>query len=168
MFPGPFVSGAIVTSPPEIATSWYNSQTHFAAPPTITYRANLTAASLIAARTSYCPISPEDYDRGVSEADLFEACQDLIESYCNPDPDKPIPTSTRFPAVCTPAQSPVASPTEDLKAIPSPLTPNTVACCKQYYQVIGGDNCFSIATSSDISLEQVNFTIYYRYDLCFS
>lgn len=163
MFPGPFVTGTIVTSPPKIATSWYNTQTQFPAPPIITFRANLTAASLIAARTSYCPISPDDYDRGVSEADLPEACQALIEPYCNPDPDEPIPTSTRFPAVCTPVQPPVASDTADPNAIPSPLTPNTVASCKQYYQVISGDNCYSIATSFDISLEQVSLSCY---ELC--
>lgn len=158
MFPGPFVTGAIVASPPKITTSWYNPQTTFLPPPTTTITANLTAASLIAARTGYCPISPDDYGRGVSEADLPAACQALVEPYCYPNPDAPIPTSTRFLANCTPVQPLATSTTANLNAVPSPLEPNTVASCKQYYQVIGGDNCYGIANSFGISLDQVTPT----------
>ena len=156
MFPGPYVTGAVVASPTIPVTTWYNVQTTYPKPATTTITANLTAASLIAARTSYCPISPEDYDRGFSDADLPSPCEDLIGPYCYPDPDKPILTSTRFPANCTPLRPTASSTTVVTNAIPTPLEPSTIPSCKQYYRVLDGDNCYSIATNFDITSTQVS------------
>lgn len=155
MFPGPYVTGAVVASPTKPVTTWYNVQTTYPKPPTTTITANLTAAGLIAARTSYYPISPEDYDRGFSDSDLPSACEDLIRPYCYPDPDEPIPISTRFPANCTPLR-PTASTTRANNAIPAPLEPSTIASCKQYYRVLDGDNCYSIATNFGVTSTQVS------------
>lgn len=183
MFPGPWRTGSIATAPPTISTSWYNLQTAFIPPPTQTITANLTAASLIAARTSYCPITDEDYANGFEEADLPDACEALIEPYCWPNPDAPILTSTTFPAACKPnrssatatsattavdsltsVQSPtsVQSSTSVANPVPSPLEPNTTANCKQYYQVLNGDNCYSIANNSKITLDQVRCVILFK------
>ena len=158
MFPGPWRTGSILTAPPTISTSWYNLQTVFLPPPTATITANLTAASLIAARTSYCPITDEDYANGFEEAELPDACEVLIEPYCWPNPDAPIPTSTEFPAFCTPERS-SATTTSVASAVPSPLEPQTTANCKQYYKVLSGDNCYSIANNIKITLEQVGYVI---------
>lgn len=158
MFPGPYITGSVNSYPPNVNTSWYNTQTTFNATPTTTFVVNTTAASLIAARTSLCPISDDLYAAGFSDADLPGACQALILPYCWPDPDAPVPTSTRFPAVCTPSvvtASP-ASTTAANNAVPSPLEPQTNPNCRQYYRVLDGDNCYSIASNFKITLDQVS------------
>lgn len=173
MFPGPYyTTGSIATAPPNITTKWYNTQTSFLPPSTKTITANLTAASLISARISYCPFTSEDILDGRSEADLPDNCQALLEPYCYPDPDAPVPKSTIFPASCTPPRdatsttaavtgsgsskkasaSPIPSNTK-----PSPLQPSTIATCKQYYQVLSGDFCYAIAQKFSITLDQVCF-----------
>ncbi len=166
MFPGPYVSGSINSFPPNITTSWYNTQTSFAAPNVTQFAGNLTTASLVAARTSLCPITPDDFLNGITEADLPDDCDALIEPYCSPDPDAPIPSSTTFPASCTPdlgdaatttttttnPSSPVAT---SVSPVPSPLEPGTIASCKQYYKVLSGDTCYGIATNFNVSLDQV-------------
>lgn len=158
MFSGPFIAGSVVTNPPNITTSWYNTQTTFIDPTTTTVVVNLTAKSLMAERTAYCPITDQDYDNGFTEADLPDACQSLLMPYCHPDPDAPIPTSMRFPAVCTPVRdTDTASMTSSAaNSIPSPLEPNTIATCQQYYRILDGDTCYSIATHFEITLDQVS------------
>lgn len=172
MFPGPYITGSIAASPPNITTKWYNTQTTFLAPTTKTITVNLTAASLIAARTAYCPFTSEDILDGRSEADLPDYCQALLEPYCYPDPNAAVPKSTVFPASCTPQRDAtstthIGSITATSKATaspsntkPSPLQPSTIASCKQYYQVISGDFCFAIAQKFSITLDQVRcFTL---------
>lgn len=175
MFPGPYyTTGSIAVAPPNITTKWYNTQTTFLPPSTKTITANLTAASLIAARTPYCPFTSEDILDGRSEADLPDNCQALLEPYCYPDPNAPVPKSTVFPASCTPPPlrdaatsttaavtssssnkaSASASPTPS-NTKPSPLQPSTIATCKQYYQVLSGDFCHAIAQKFSITLDQV-------------
>lgn len=167
MFPGPYITGSIAAFPPNITTKWYNTQTTFLPPTTKTITANLTAASLIAARTAYCPFTSEDILDGRSEADLPDNCQALLEPYCYPDPNAPVPKSTVFPASCTPQRDAtsttrISSSTPTSKATaspsntkPSPLQPSTIATCKQYYQVLSGDFCYSIAQKFSITLDQV-------------
>ena len=160
MFPGPYTAGSINVNPPNISTSWYNTQTTYIPAPTTTITVNATAVSLIAARTSFCPITDEDYADGFSDSDLPDACQSLLLPYCWPDPDAPIPTSTQFPAVCTPSDVAAAMTTTTTadNAVPSPLEPQTDVNCKQYYKVLDGDNCYSIATNFMITLDQVRCT----------
>lgn len=169
MFPGPYyTTGSIAVAPPNITTKWYNTQTTFLPPSTKTITANLTAASLIAARISYCPFTSEDILDGRSEADLPDNCQALLEPYCYPDPNAPVPKSTVFPASCTPPRDATSTTTaagtvtSGSKASasasntkPSPLQPSTIATCKQYYQVLSGDFCYAIAQKFSITLDQV-------------
>lgn len=121
-------------------------------PTTTTIVVNLTAASLIAERTAYCPITEQDIDNGFTESDLPDACEDLLEPYCSPDPNAPIPTSTRFPAVCTPSR-PTATSSSATNATPSSLEPNIIASCQQYYRALDGDTCYSITTHFGITLD---------------
>lgn len=160
MFPGPYTTGVIVANPTPRNTSWYNTQTTFLPPATRTSTVNTTAASLIAARISYCPLNDDDIADGWTIYDLPNACAALVSPYCWPDPNKPVPSSTRFPAVCTPDRASATSTTaQATNATPAPLEPSTIASCKQYYQVLGGDNCYSIANNFKITLTQVHFPI---------
>ena len=135
----------------------YNTQTTFDAPPTKTNTVNATTATLVEARTSYCPLTDEDITNGWTIHDLPDACASLLDPYCWPDPDQPVLPSTRFPVVCTPVRTGTAtSTTTATNTVPAPLLPSTIASCKQYYQVLGGDNCYSIAVAFNISLTQFN------------
>lgn len=167
MFPGPYTTGSIAVAPPNITTKWYNTQTTFLPLSTKTITANLTAASLIAARTAYCPFTSEDILDGRSEADLPDNCQALLEPYCYPDPNAPVPKSTVFPASCTPPRDApstavITTTTSSTKATaspsntkPSPLQPSTIATCKQYHKVLKGDLCYAIAKKFSITLDKV-------------
>lgn len=158
MFPGPYTTGSIAVTPPNITTKWYNTQTTFLPPSTKTITANLTAASLIAERTACCPFTSEDILDRRSEADLPDNCQALLEPYCYPDPNAPVPKSTVFPASCTPprdATSAAVTSSSPSNTKPSPLQPSTIATCKQYYQVLSGDFCYAIAQKFSITLDQV-------------
>lgn len=185
MFPGPYITGSIAASPPNITTKWYNTQTTFLPPITKTITANLTAASLIAARTAYCPFTSDDILDGRSEADLPDNCQALLEPYCYPDPNAPVPKSTVFPASCTPQRDATSTPSGSTppsataspsNTKPSPLQPSTIATCKQYYQVLSGDFCYSIAQKFSITLDQVRcfspttltYIHTYTFGCCFS
>jgi LysM repeat protein len=142
-------------NPPNMTTEWYNTQTTFAAGTTGTYLANATLSSRIAERTIYCPITDQNYTDGITEADLPDACASLIEPYCWPNISAPIPTSTRFPAACTPTLNPTTTTTA--AAVPSPLEPETVDTCTKYYQVLDGDTCSSIAANFHITIDQVSY-----------
>lgn len=157
MFPGPYSTGSINLNPPSITTTWYNNQTTFQNPSITTVVANLTASSIVATRTSLCPISPTDFLDGFDIGTLPDACASLIQPYCFPNPDSPSPISTRFPAVCTPkkATATSATTTSPSMAKPSPLTPDTIASCKQYYKILDGDNCYSVANNFKVTLTQV-------------
>lgn len=166
MFPGPYTTGSIAVTPPNITTKWYNTQTTFLPPSTKTITANLTAASLIAERTAYCPFTSEDILDGRSEADLPDNCQALLEPYCYPDPNAPVPKSTVFPASCTPprdATSAAVTSSSPSNTKPSPLQPSTIATCKQYYQVLSGDFCYAIAQKFSITLDQVRCFIWHTF-----
>ncbi|ESZ90353.1 LysM domain-containing protein [Sclerotinia borealis F-4128] len=152
MFSGPWTTGTADMNPPNMTTEWYNTQTTFPAGATGTYLANATLSSLVAERTIYCPITDQNYTDGITEADLPDACAPLIEPYCWPNISAPIPTSTRFPAVCTPTLDPTTTSTA--AAVPSPTEPETVDTCTKYYQVLDGDSCSSIASNFDITLDQ--------------
>ncbi|KAF6233163.1 hypothetical protein HO173_008707 [Letharia columbiana] len=161
MFPGPYVSGSINSNPPDATTSWYNTQTTFPPPVVTTFIANLTTASLVAARTSFCPITPDDFLNGLYEEDLPEDCDALIEPYCWPDPDAPTPSSTSFPASCTPfsgdsitTSNTPAVITTSANPLPSPLEPGTIATCKTFHKVSTGETCYSIANNYKVSLDQ--------------
>ncbi|KAL8721735.1 MAG: hypothetical protein Q9225_001633 [Loekoesia sp. 1 TL-2023] len=157
MFPGPYTTGgAVVTTTSPFNTTWYNTQTTFSPPPTKTHTLNATVASAVAARISYCPLSDDDIADGWTIYDLPAACADLLNPYCWPDPNKPILPSTKFPAVCTPNRASATSSTPPTKAIPTPLEPSTISSCKQYYKVLDGDNCYSIANNFKITATQFN------------
>jgi hypothetical protein len=145
-------------NPPNMTTVWYNTQTTFPALSTDTYVANATLSSLVAERTVFCPITDQNYTDGITEADLPDACAALIEPYCWPNISAPVPTSTRFPAVCTPTTV-APTTTSGAASAPSPLEPETDASCTQYYRVLDGDTCYSIASNFKISLDQVSGTV---------
>ncbi|OGE48227.1 hypothetical protein PENARI_c031G09261 [Penicillium arizonense] len=96
---------------------------------TDTYTINQTAQSMIDDYSKYCPISNEDYEDGFQWADLPGNCQDLLETYCEPDIDVPSPQSTNFPGSCTPV--PVSETTTSsatpTSTIPSPTMPGTTS-----------------------------------------
>ncbi|KAL8867363.1 MAG: hypothetical protein Q9174_005713, partial [Haloplaca sp. 1 TL-2023] len=157
MFPGPYTTGGVtLDAAPSTNTTWYNSQTTFRPPGTKTFEPNTTTASLVAARISLCPVTPEDMLNGITIYDLPDACAPILMPYCWPDLSEPAPASKRFPAICTPervtASSTTAAVATDAK--PAPIEPSTVASCKQYYQVLDGDNCYSIAKNFDVTLDQ--------------
>lgn len=135
----------------------YNTQTTFSDPPTKTHVFNATAATAVAARTSYCPLTDDLIVDGWTIYDLPPACAALLNPYCWPDPNKPVLPSTRFPAICTPSAAPATSsaPPPPTNAIPAPLEPSTVASCKKFYKVLDGDNCYSIANNFKITTAQV-------------
>ncbi|KAI4184893.1 MAG: hypothetical protein L6R41_004446 [Letrouitia leprolyta] len=156
MFPGPYTTGVVVATPPTTNTTWYNSQTTYRPPKTATNFNNLTTVSIVQARTSYCPLSDQDQLDGMTIYDLPDACADLLDPYCNPNLAGPALPSTRFPAICTPTNATTASATPPpTNAVPAPLEPSTIASCKKYYQVLSGDNCYSIANNFKITLTQV-------------
>ena len=159
LFPGPYTSGVVVASAPPSNTTWYNTQTTFRAPPTKTATVNATTATLVAARTSYCPLSSDDIAGGLNIYDLPDACADLLLPYCFPDPDAPVLPSTKFPVVCTPTKATASSTSTSAptNAKPAPIEPSTIASCKQYYKVLDGDNCYSIANNFKVTLTQVCF-----------
>lgn len=160
MFPGPYVTGSINYSPPNTTTSWYYNT----APVALTTHnatVNKTAASLIAAATAYCPITNNDTVNGWTIYDLPQACWNLTEPWCEATIGIPPPTSTRFPAVCSPAHYYSTSTTTTAAssgAAPSPTEPGTISSCKSYYQVESGDTCYSIETNFGITATQVNIT----------
>lgn len=155
MFPGPYTTGVVVAAPPSGNTTWYNSQTIFPPLPTKTGIFNSTRASLEAARATHCPLNDDDILNGWTIYDLPDACAPLLDPYCNPDLNKPAPASTQFPAVCTPNRASTTAAPAPTDSIPSPLHPNTIASCQKYYQILGGDNCYSIANNFKITLAQV-------------
>lgn len=117
----------------------YNTQTTFSAPPTKTHVFNATAATAVAARTSYCPLTDDLIADGWTIYDLPPACAALLNPYCWPDPNKPVLPSTRFPAICTPSAAPATSSAPPpTNAIPAPLEPSTVSSCKKFYKVLDG------------------------------
>ena len=167
MFPGPYTTGGVIlTNPPKINTTWYNTQTSFASPPTKTNTVNATTATLVAARTSYCPLTDDDIANGWTIYDLPDACANLLNPYCWPDPNKPALPSTKFPVVCTPVGTATTTTAPATNAVPAPLEPSTISSCKKYYQVLDGDNCYSIANNFKITLTQVrSLSIYSERDL---
>ena len=169
MFPGPYTTGGIIlTDPPMINTTWYNTQTSFALPSTRTNIVNATTATLVAARTSYCPLTDDDIADGWTIYDLPDACANLLNPYCWPDPNKPALLSTNFPVACTPVRTATTTTAPGTNAVPAPLEPSTISSCKQYYQVLDGDNCYSIANNFKITLTQVrslSICIYSERDL---
>lgn len=171
MFAGPYTTGSVVMSPRPTSTSWFNTEMNLTAPPTTTYVFNSTLASLLHAITTLCPIQPSDLDEGWTIADLPDECEDLLDPYCYPDVDQPPPRSTLFPVECSPGYysdtssissstgittpSPASDSTTSGSAKPSPIEPETVASCTQFYKVVRGDSCADISSRFDITLKQV-------------
>lgn len=125
--------------------------------------ANATAESLLAQRTGYCPFNSSDYAAGLTIYDMPGNCSDLLEPYCFPDPDAPIPTVTTFPASCSPAAvlnatditsggsaaTSIIGSTTSSNAVSSissaaPTQTGVVSNCNRYYTVQSGDSCQGI------------------------
>ncbi|KAL4947549.1 hypothetical protein BDW69DRAFT_190101 [Aspergillus filifer] len=70
---------------------------------TLTATANMTAYSLSVAMATACPISEEDYERGFEWELLPFDCSEVMELYCEPDPDSPAPEETTFEPSCMPS-----------------------------------------------------------------
>ena len=158
MFPGPYTTGGVtLDSVPSSSTTWYNTQTTFRPPGTKTFVANTTTATLVAARVSLCPVTPDDMLNGKTIYDLPDACAPILLPYCWPDLNKPAPSSMRFPAICTPNRVTTSSTTAAVAtdAKPAPIQPSTISSCKTYYQVLDGDNCYSLAQNFGVTLDQV-------------
>jgi hypothetical protein len=127
---------------------------------TSTYTINQTEQSMLIDYSKYCPISAEDYAEGFQWEDLPENCQDLLDPYCTPDIYAASPKSTTFPASCTPAQvsaTTTGTPTPT-STMPSPTMSGTASNCNKFHLVVDGDQCDKLASSYDISLDDVRWT----------
>lgn len=126
--------------------------------PTTTVEISQDEIDAIDARLQYCPISDEDYARGITEGDLPPVCSKLIVPYCYVNVSTPVRSSTRFPAVCTPSY-PTTTTESSASATPtsvSPILPGTVEDCESYYQVVtDGETCYAIEQRFDITADQV-------------
>lgn len=131
-------------------------------PPTRTVTLNMTQQSIIADYSEYCPLTEDDYDDGYMGADLSEACEDLFDKYCEPDPDKRKPSSTSFLASCfpwrtsaTPTSLTKTGPSGTRTAKPSPTMDGTNPKCTKYHKVESGDSCPYLADQYGVSLDDV-------------
>jgi hypothetical protein len=159
MFTGPFATGSVNSNPPMMTTTWFNTETNFSAPTTATVTYNSTAASLLAMYTTYCPVQPTDIAQGWDFYDLPDGCNSLLDAYCFPDLNKPPPTSTRFPAVCSPSYFESTTTSATGTAKPSPIEQDTTPSCKQYHQVLDGDSKFHSANESPMSMLTISFSM---------
>jgi hypothetical protein len=164
-FTGPYSTGSVNTNPPNVTTNWYNTQTTLGSLTTTTFTANMTAQSIIATLTMLCPLTDLDFLNGWSVYDLPDPCPSLLDPYCNADPNQPSPSSTSFPASCTPVRTVVTSSsstttintstTSSTSSIPTPTEPSTIPTCQNYHLVVSGDTCFDLAQANGITLNQV-------------
>jgi hypothetical protein len=108
----------------------------------------------------YCPISAADYDQGFQWIDLSDDCQELLDPYCQPDPDSASPTSTTFPTFCIPGNASATTTTEPLTptaTVPLPTMPGTMSDCTKYHLVTSDDSCQALADDYNISISDVHF-----------
>lgn len=156
-----WIPGSTVDDAPDLTTSWYTPTLHPTATVTSTATWNETLSSVVAELTQFCWLTDEDWAQGVNEEDYAEGCQTLLDTYCFPTADAPVPTSpARIPAVCTPDRATYVTPadpttTNPAGATPTPYQPGMIAGCQRFYKVISGDTCQKIADELDITLEQV-------------
>jgi len=158
-----WVSGPLASNAPNFTTSWYTPTiaTDYT-PPTVTVGSNSSEEDAIGERMVYCWITVEDEENGFSDEDLPTGCQQLLDTYCYPSPDDPVPTSpAHIPAVCTPDRSNYFNPNATDSTVtgppatPTPFQPHMVDGCQQFYEVQSGDSCSLIVGLYGISLQQV-------------
>jgi len=160
-----WIPATAVDNPPNITTSWYAPILN--PTPTVTRNAtwNETLSSLIAERTQYCWFTDEDWAQGINEDEYAAGCQRLMDTYCFPTADAPVPTSpSRIPAVCTPDRATYITPadptmTDPASATPTPYQPGMVSGCQKFHKVASGDTCQKIADALSITMEQVRRTL---------
>lgn len=75
----------------------------FGSIPTSTVTANMTAVSAGAARMTNCPVTEEIVQAGFEWEWLPEDCQSILDPYCTPFLDEPVPPSTTFASSCLPS-----------------------------------------------------------------
>lgn len=150
-----WTTGVIVTNPADITTSWYW--------PTIgtDWTATITSASVdqsaikhIEDLRKYCWITSEDESHYLDTEDLPGACQELVTTYCYPDPTGTVPTSApKIPAVCTPDRSEYNYTAPPVPvATPHPFQPNMIKGCYKFYKVVTNDGCAAIAKANNVTL----------------
>ncbi|KAL4962768.1 uncharacterized protein BDV14DRAFT_210410 [Aspergillus stella-maris] len=94
----------------------------------------------------YCPITFNDAMSGWDITSLPDDCYDGLLEYCKPSINATMPTSTQFPASCSPAyyevtsSSAVVTPTKSAAPTQSGIAKN----CDAYYVVKTNDTCASI------------------------
>ncbi|KAG8163113.1 hypothetical protein KVR01_007591 [Diaporthe batatas] len=126
--------------------------------PTITSNAtwNESLSCLKAERTQYFWFTDEDWQQSIGEDGCPDGCLKLMETYCFPTPDAPVPTSpSRIPAVRTlyhPADPTTINPAG---AKPTPYQSGMVTGCQRFYKVSTGDTCQKIANTASTTLEQL-------------
>lgn len=145
-----------------MTTSWYTPTIdHNFTPPVATLTPNATYSSLLAERTIYCWLTEDDFNNEeFSPFDFDDDCRSLYEDYCQPALTDPIPTSTSIPGSCTPTyESATSTPdqtstttTQTMVPTPTPTQANMVKGCTKFHQVRSGDECGTIATKYDISV----------------
>jgi hypothetical protein len=157
-----FISATSESTHFNFTTSWYTPimDPNYTANTTTSHAFNSTAESLVAQRTAYCWITPEDYDKGFRDYDLPDGCQGLIETYCYPDPNAPPPTSpARIPAVCTPDRSDynaTSTPTGSPVPTPTPYQPGMIGGCTKFDKAVTNDTCDVICKRNNINLADVS------------
>lgn len=122
--------------------------------PTSNYTLNLTGIYEYENMTQYCPITPDQAAEGWTIQDFSANCQSLMSAYCDPPSNATaIPSSTTFPASCSPEYYLTTSSTSAL-----PTQSGIPSSCDAYYAVKANDTCAGIV--SDFG----NFTLtqFYR------
>ena len=69
--------------------------------------------------------------------------------------DKPVPTLTEIPAVCTPSRGSSTTMTTASVAKPTPIQSGAATGYTHYYKVLDGDNCYDIANNFKVTLTEV-------------
>jgi len=103
------------TKLPIYKISWYATTTTNKIT-TVTNHVNATAVNLIQERIIYCPFNETYYGFGYTPADLPGNCSSILNPYCFPSPNLPVPKSTQFPSSCLPQNCPWLDPPEGATA----------------------------------------------------
>jgi LysM repeat protein len=142
-----------------MTTSWYTlTIDHDFSPPVITHTLDEESESLYNEKTAFCWISDEVMlSEDFISWNMEEDCLTLFESYCQPDAEDPIPTSTAIPESCTPTfttDTPTTTTTQTTVPTPTPTQPGMISGCNKFHQVEDGDQCDAITAEYEISLDE--------------
>ncbi|GKZ34453.1 hypothetical protein AbraIFM66950_004728 [Aspergillus brasiliensis] len=134
------------TGAPNYTTSWFVTTSTIS---NYTQTATASPSAVVSSYNDlrkYCPITFNDAMSGWDITSLPDDCYDGLLEYCEPSMNATMPTSTQFPASCSPAyyeatsSSAVVTPTQSAAPTQSGIAKN----CDAYYVVKTNDTCASI------------------------